>query len=60
MEVVRLEVSGASPPSRSGPEGVTISWRAAAAMVAARHRLAEDVDAVGERAGALWDFLSSR
>jgi hypothetical protein len=29
-------------------------------MVAARHLLAEDVDAAVERAGALWDFLCSR
>jgi hypothetical protein len=28
-------------------------------MVAARHLLAEDVDAAVERAGALWDFLYS-
>ena len=32
----------------------------AQAMVAARHRLAEDVDAVVERAGALWDFVCPR
>jgi hypothetical protein len=31
--------------------------REAQAMVAARHLLAEDVDAAVERAGALWDFL---
>jgi hypothetical protein len=29
-------------------------------MVAARHLLAEDVDAVVERAGALWDFVCAR
>ncbi|MGH7375496.1 MAG: alpha/beta hydrolase domain-containing protein [Candidatus Rokuibacteriota bacterium] len=34
--------------------------REAQAMVAARHLLAEDVDAAVERAGALWDFLYSR
>jgi Alpha/beta hydrolase domain len=34
--------------------------RDAEAMVAARHLLAEDVDAVVERAGALWDFVCSR
>jgi len=32
----------------------------AQAMVAARHLLAEDVDAVVERAGALWDFVCPR
>ena len=32
----------------------------AQAMVAARHLLAEDVDAVVERAGALWDLLCPR
>jgi hypothetical protein len=32
----------------------------AEAMVAARHLLAEDVDAVVGRAGALWDFICSR
>jgi len=26
-------------------------------MVAARHRLAEDVDDMVERAGLLWDFI---
>jgi hypothetical protein len=31
--------------------------RAAEAMVAARHLLAEDVDAVAERAGLLWNFI---
>ena len=30
------------------------------AMVAARQLLAEDVDAVVERAGALWDFVCPR
>jgi hypothetical protein len=34
--------------------------RDAEEMVAARHLLAEDVDAVVERAGALWDFVCSR
>jgi hypothetical protein len=34
--------------------------RDAEAMVAARHLLAEDVDAVVDRAGALWDFLCPR
>jgi hypothetical protein len=29
-------------------------------MVVARHLLAEDVDAVVERAGALWDLLCPR
>jgi hypothetical protein len=29
-------------------------------MVADRHLLAEDVDAVVERAGALWDFVCPR
>ncbi len=33
--------------------------REAQVMVAARHLLAEDVDAAVERAGALWDFLHS-
>jgi hypothetical protein len=32
----------------------------AQAMVAARHLLAEDVDAVVERAGSLWDLLCPR
>jgi hypothetical protein len=32
----------------------------AQAMVADRHLLAEDVDAVVERAGALWDFVCPR
>jgi hypothetical protein len=32
----------------------------AGAMVAARQLLAEDVDAVVERAGALWDFVCPR
>ncbi len=32
----------------------------AGAMVAARQLLAEDVDAVAERAGALWDFVCPR
>jgi hypothetical protein len=32
----------------------------AEAMVTARHLLAEDVDAVVERAGALWDFVCPR
>jgi hypothetical protein len=32
----------------------------AQAMVASRHLLAEDVDAVVERAGALWDFVCPR
>jgi hypothetical protein len=32
----------------------------AEAMVASRHLLAEDVDAVVERAGALWDFVCPR
>jgi hypothetical protein len=32
----------------------------AQAMVAARQLLAEDVDAVVERAGALWDFVCPR
>ncbi len=31
--------------------------RAAEAMIAARHLLAEDLDAVVERAGLLWDFI---
>ena len=34
--------------------------RDAAAMVAARELLAEDVDAVVERAGALWEFICPR
>jgi hypothetical protein len=34
--------------------------RDAEVMVAARHLLAEDVDAVVERAGALWDFVRPR
>ena len=34
--------------------------RDAEAMVADRHLLAEDVDAVVERAGALWDFVCPR
>ena len=34
--------------------------READAMVAARHLLAEDVDAVVERAGLLWDFITAR
>jgi len=34
--------------------------REAEAMVAARQLLAEDVDAVVERAGALWDFVCAR
>jgi Alpha/beta hydrolase domain len=34
--------------------------RDALAMVEARQLLAEDVDAVVERAGSLWDFLSAR
>jgi hypothetical protein len=34
--------------------------RDAEAMAAARQLLAEDVDAVVERAGALWDFLCPR
>jgi hypothetical protein len=29
-------------------------------MVTARHLLAEDVDAVVERAGAVWDFICPR
>ena len=32
----------------------------AQAMVADRHLLAEDVEAVVERAGALWDFVCPR
>jgi hypothetical protein len=34
--------------------------REAAAMVADRHLLAEDVDAVVERAASLWDFVAAR
>jgi hypothetical protein len=34
--------------------------REALAMVTARHLLAEDVDAVVERAGAVWDFICPR
>ena len=40
------------------------TWRgcaqAAGALVAARQLLAEDVDAMVERAGALWDFVCPR
>jgi len=64
MAVVRLEVTRREPSveERYGGRGDFLARgrREAQAMVAARHLLAEDVDAAVERAGALWDFLSSR
>jgi hypothetical protein len=45
----------------AGREGYLARVRQDAdAMVAARQLLAEDVDAVVERAGALWDFVCPR
>jgi hypothetical protein len=45
----------------AGREGYLARVRQdAEAMVAARQLLAEDVDAVVERAGALWDFICPR
>jgi hypothetical protein len=59
------QASGDPRPSLSERYGDRDGYLARArsdvqAMVAARHVLAEDVEAVVERAGALWDFVCPR
>jgi hypothetical protein len=56
------EASGDSRPSIEERYGSRAAYlararEAAVRLVAARHMLAEDVDAVVERAGRLWDFI---